>query len=213
MGKKCECGLYYVPENPDDAEYHARLHAEYSDGPEIEAVLQLRVIGEHDGRLVCVIDHTCPKSIRSEFAHVAQVASRSCQFPAGYDGSDPESRMYVIANGIRVVAMIIVASEKRFWRGTWTTEEEYELFCEPAILRKGFKIARAWTAASCQRTGLASKLVEIASALLLCDISLIGWELPFTSSGVKLAKRLCPHEFLGCGDPSFLSHFFQTKSS
>ena len=38
---KCECGLTYVPDHPDDEKYHERINAEYLSGPEIPEVCQL----------------------------------------------------------------------------------------------------------------------------------------------------------------------------
>ena len=192
-----------MPGHPDDEAYHAQVHAEYLSGPEIPVIRMLSPCAADGPLPIYVVDRTCPKEIRHSLSHIAIVACRSMPgYPAGYDGSvtDEDPRLYLAADGAHLVAMVLTGLDDRFWRFAWKNEVSLTLVEPVASTRRSPKIARAWTAASYRRRGLALQLIQTAGRHLPCDIAELGWELPFTPGGACLVKSLCPDVFWGCGD-------------
>jgi hypothetical protein len=192
-----------VPGEPDDEKRHAQIHVEYFSGPEIPAVRLIphtTTIGELS---IYVVDQTCPIEIRREISHVAMVAQRSMtDYPAGYDGTitEDDQRLFIAADGIRIVSMVLTAFDDIFWRLVWKLGGSIKLEDQIPLERRSYKVARVWTASGYRRKGLTCQLIKIASDILQCNIVDIGWELPFTRGGTNLVKRLCPDFFWGCGD-------------
>jgi len=204
---ECECGYTYEPGYPVDEVFHSKIHSEYLYGPEIPAIRMLTPSVAETSLPIYIIDETCPEEIRRDIAYVARVAWHSMQhFPVGYDGSitDEEPRVYLAADGDNIVAMVLTSFDNRFWRLAWKSDGSFSLLDNIASTRRKPKIARVWTAAHYRRRGLASLLIQTASRHFPAEISDFGWELPFTSNGSCLVKRLCSDIFWGCCDPSTL---------
>ncbi len=212
---KCECGLTYVPGEPDDERVHAKVHAEYLSDPEISSVRQLDQITTIGDFSIYVIDNTCPMEIRRELSHVAFVAHQTMpDYPAGYDGTitEDDPRLFIAVDGMNVIAMVLTEFDDYFWRLAWKDGCSVELVDTVQLEhRRRYKVARAWTAADYQHNGISSQLIQIASNKLSCNIADFGWELPFTSCGKHLVKRLCPKFFLGCGDFFSLNEALEEK--
>lgn len=105
---RCDCGLDYVSGHPEDEEEHARIHAEYSFGPEIPAVERVSPCGIYRTFSLYEINQACPIAIRRELAHVAWVACHSMSgYPLGYDGSvtEDDQRLYIAADNAHIVAL------------------------------------------------------------------------------------------------------------
>lgn len=210
---KCDCGLRYVPGHPEDDSYHARIHAEYLSGPEISAVHQLTPSETIGPLSIYVIDKTCLAEIRRSLAYVAKVAQRSMpSYPAGYDGTvtEDDQRLYLAANGAYIVAMVLTTLDDAFYRLAWNADGSIKLMEQVESIHCSHKIARVWTAADYQRKGLALHLIQTTIRLLPCDLDGLGWELPFTRSGERLVRRLCPEVFWGCGDTFTLHEVLQS---
>jgi hypothetical protein len=209
---ECECGYTYVPGHPDDEVCHSKIHNEYLSGPEIPVIRTLTPSVVESSLPIYIIDESCPKVIRRDIAHVAIVAWRSIQhFPVGYDGSitDEEPRLFLAADGDHIVAMVLTSFDDRFWPLAWKPDGSLSLLDNIASTRRNVKIARVWTAVSYRRRGLALQLIQTASRHFSAEISDFGWELPFTSSGTCLVRRLCSDIFWGCCDPSTLREVLQ----
>ena len=200
---KCDCGLSYISGLPEDEKDHQAIHAAYFYGPEIFAVLELSPAATDGALPIYMVDRSCSKKNRDELAHVAMVAHRSMpEYPAGYDGTvtDDDQRLFLVAEGARIVSMAITSLDERFWHLAWNTDGTIAQIDQTPSIHRSYKIARVWTAAGYRRKGLAVRLVQTVSHLLPCQISDLGWELPFTQAGGSLVKRLCPDSWWGCGD-------------
>lgn len=194
---KCDCGL------TGDESDHAQMHAEYLSGPEIPAVRLLSPCATDGPLPIYMVDRACPEAIRRDLAYVAMVAYRHMpSFPPGYDGTvtEDDQRLYLAADGAHIVAMVLTTLEDPFWHFAWQADGSPTWMELVPSRRRGPAIARMWTSAAYRRRGLALQLIHTASRLLSCDIAHLGWELPFTSDGARLVKRLCPEVFWGCGD-------------
>ena len=205
---KCECGLAYRQGDPDDEDYHAKVHAEYFSGPKIPVIRKLSPCKTGGSFPIYVVDRTCPKEIRRKLAHIAIVACRSMPgYPVGYDGSDTaeDPRLYLAADDTHIVAMVIAGLGSYFWHLAWTPDGSLSLIDLEASICRTYRIARVWTAASYRRRGLALQLIHAAANHLGYGSEGLGLELPFTQDGAYLVKRLCPDEFWGCG-ASFTLH-------
>jgi hypothetical protein len=210
---KCDCGLSYVPGHPDDETYHAQIHAEYLSGPEIPVIRLLSPCATDGPLPIYVVDGTCLEAIRCALARVAMVAHRSMpEYPAGYDGTvtEDDQRLYLAADGARIVAMALTTLDDAFWRLAWQADGSLTLIEPVASISRSHKIARVWTAAAYRRRGLALRLIQTASGLLPCAIADLGWELPFTPGGARLVQCLCPEVFWACCDTFTLQEVLQT---
>lgn len=202
----CECGLTYVRGFPGDERSHALHHTEYARGPTINAIRRLQKLGQISNLVLYLVDASVPLDTRRKLAHVALVAQRSIRGPAGYSGTvtEDDQRLYILAAGLRAVAMVLTALDDSFWRLRWRADGTVELIDSEPSLRRGPKVARAWVAVEYRRNGLAKGLVLAAATHLSVDVSILGWELPFTKPGRHLARSISPREFWGCGDTGSL---------
>lgn len=212
MATKCECGLTYVPGHPEDEIQHEQWHTEYFYGPEITAVRELTSIATLNSFSVYVVDGSCPLETRLKLAQVAIVAKRSMpDYPAGYSGAVDEydQRLYIAVDGVRIVAMIITGLEDFFWKCSWNDDGSFKFWHQQPEKRRSYKVARVWTAPSCQSKGVASQLIQIVSDQLSCNIVDLGWELPLSVPGKNLVKRFCPDLLWGCGDTITIRNYLQ----
>ncbi len=173
-------------------------------GPIIPEVRKLRKIGAVGELSALLVDASVPQSVRYKIAHVAMVAQRSMpEYKTGYDGTitEDDQRLYVLAEGDRVVAFILTALEDRFWRLSWGVSDRFSLLDKGPLMRRGYKVGRIWVASERRRSGLAAQLVSLAVQHLEVVISDVGWELPFSSNGAVFVRQLLPTAFLGCADP------------
>jgi|GEM_PF-4858202 len=200
---KCECGLTFIPGDPENKKNHEKIHAEYSLGPDLPSVELASPLGASDNFSIYCIDQTCSLETRQKLAYVAMVAARSMpDYPAGYDGTGAEcdQRLFIAVKMNRVVAIVITALDDRFWRCAWAEDGSITLIEREVSIHQRHKITRVWTAAAYRRQGLAINLVKTAACLFSIEIFNLGWELPFTKGGESLVKYLCPISFWGCGD-------------
>jgi GNAT superfamily N-acetyltransferase len=201
---QCECGLAYMPGEEEEEREHSLWHSEYLRGPALPQLANLARVGEIWGYSVFCVDREVPLALRCELARVAFVAQRSMpDFPTGYDGSLDEAgepNLFLLADQQRAVSMAVVCMTDRCWRFGWTSDDRPCLIDHAASRAFRPKIARAWTAREYQQRGLSSALIQwIAetAGLLPADF---GWELPPTTAGIKLIRRLTPHKWYGDGD-------------
>jgi GNAT superfamily N-acetyltransferase len=69
----------------------------------------------------------------------------------------------------------------------------------PSVERRS-KIARIGVAKAYRQRGIGSALVKTIGKHLSCEMSDIGWELPLTSDGKILIRKLIPGHWWGRGD-------------
>lgn len=199
----CECGVRYARGFPDDERYHARRHTEFAHGPTINAIRGLQKLGQISDLVVHAVDASVPLATRQKLAYVALVAQRSIGGPAGYSGAvteEDDQRLYILAAGLRAVAMVLTALDDTFWRLRWRADGTVARVGDGPSLRRGRKIARVWAAAEYQRRGLSRGLVGAAASHLSINVSALGWELPFSEPGGYFVRSISPREFWGCGD-------------
>lgn len=188
---------------PDDERSHTLQHTEYARGPTINAIRRLQKLDQIGNLVLYLVDSSVPLAARRKLAHIALVAQRSIGGPTGYSGTvtEDDERLYILADGLRAVSMVLTALDDGFWRHRWGVDGAFELIDSEPSLRRGPKVARAWVAAQYRRSGLAKNLILAATTHLSVDVSLLGWELPFTKPGRHLALSISPREFWGCGGP------------
>jgi hypothetical protein len=204
--------LSYVIGSPDDEAYHAKIHGEYQFGPEVTAVRAAPLIEARGDLTIRVVDGTVPLAVRRKFYDVALVACREIGGPAGYDGTvdEDEQRLFLAAQGNRVVAMVLTALDYRFWALVWQPDGSIVMRGQGS-LHNSQRVARVWVAANHRRRGLGIEMVRIASRHLQCPIDQFGWELPLTAAGAQLVRRLLPTSFWGSGDQFALQETLESR--
>ena len=167
----CECGLSFVQGLEEDELLHQQAHREYEAGPELPVVHSLVACDTIDGLSVYHIDRLIPQPVRQELAHVALVAHRSMPgFKSGYDGSvtEDDQRLFLLADGSRVVAMVLTAMEEFFWHIGWDDTGRPKLLNDAQVERRGPKVGRVWVAAGYRR-----KIVRSSPRYRACCV--LGW--------------------------------------
>lgn len=203
----CECGLKYVPGEPDNDSLHAMWHDEYLNGPELFQLRALEAIDMVSGYQLFLVDANADQDIRSQLKHIAFVAQREMSdFPAGYDGTitEADQRLYIVADGDRGIAMVVTAKDEYSWRLAFNSDSTVGLLNAKALFGKRQKITRIWVAKNYRRHGIGVSLVRAVAKSLKCELADIGWELPLSSNGKKLIQKLVPSQWWGCGDANAL---------
>ena len=215
VGNSCECGLTYVRGLDEDEKRHARFHSEYARGPKITQLKQLPTLGLVNKLTIHVVDRTVPEAIRKKVAHVAYVAARSMPgSPAGYDGTHIENddvRLYLLAKGNHVVAIVITALDPFAWNLKWGRDGAVELIEKRQIPNPKPTICRVWVAADYRKKGLAVSLITEECKHLNVSPQMLGWVLPFTTGGQAVARKFSPDNFFGHCDPYTLQDVLNPK--
>lgn len=198
----CECGMYYVVGHEGDEAAHLKFHEEYSRGPHVPEVEVLATIAAKGSLRLVVVNNSISCEIRQAVAQVVFVAQRCMDYPFGYCGvSEPDDRyLYALTDGTQIVGMVITSYDDYFRKLIWNSDGRYQNIDSEIASHTRPKITRVWLAANYRHLGLAQWLIKEVATDLDCGISSFGWEMPFTESGEKLVKLLCPTGFFGCGD-------------
>lgn len=211
---ECECGLSYVAGHPDDETAHSRIHDEYLNGPILSGIENQQSISVVRTLDVIRLDRTVPLEVRKRLARVSYVAHRSMpDYKIGYDGSDSEEnpRLFIVRDGFRGVAMIMIADSNRCWRLRWLSQGKIALNTRDASTDLRPVVWRVWVAKNYRRRGIASGLLRLIAAGENRDLSDFGWQLPLTVAGAHLVKTVVPGDWFGDGDPFDLREMLQDK--
>lgn len=194
----CKCGETYVVGNPENEVWHNQVHDEYLNGLNVTEVQSLQSIAWREQLRIAVINNSVEEPIRKAIARVAMVAHRCMpSYKACYYGTNSEENLslYALVDNTRIIGMVIMSYEEHLCWYTWNAKGDLQPCITDFTSHGGPKITRVWIAASYRSRGLAQWLVREVAADLSCLVSDMGWEMPFTESGEKLAKSLCPKEF------------------
>ena len=202
--KHCECGWSYVPEYDQDAADHARIHEEYLTGPVIPSLQSAEFVGLCADFRVMRGGVNTPAAVRKEMAAVAYKAHlETPDYKAGYDGSAGEGIpvLYVAADELRAVAMVLVGETDRSWLLRWSASNRACLRSRVPSVDTRPVIGRVWVAASYRRHHLATNLIGfLASDVYRRPMPEFCWQLPLSPSGLALVKCMAPRDWMGDGD-------------
>ncbi len=143
---QCECGLTYVPGEPDDEEMHTRDHNVYLRGPVLPSLSSVDTSGAVATFPLFIIDGSVPQSVRHELVDVVCAASPP-EFPAGYDGTVTEYQetLFLVVDGDRAVALGITALDDNYWKLSWKCDGTVELVSKDVNPKRRLKIASGLT--------------------------------------------------------------------
>lgn len=140
---ECECGLTYVPGEPEEEEVHTRDHDVYLRGPILAPLPGIDPSGTVASLPLFIIDGSVPQSVRHQLVAVVYAASPP-EFPAGYDGTVTEDQetLFLVVDGDRVVALAVTAFDDYYWRLSWTSDGMVKLVRNNPSIERRLKIAR-----------------------------------------------------------------------
>ena len=194
-----ECGLGYVPEVPDNAEYHKKYHDRKVSGFPYRRAKSDEIIWEDGDFRITVINYFSPKSQRVRAQEVGLIAWDDTEFSFGRYHSEEQLDERNIHNFLlyrknRVIGLLIAERRSYIYKFTWEEYEKaggQELPQRPPIWSVGY----VWILKKFRRKGLSKRLVTEAVFFLKTDPQHIGWYTPFTGMGEVLAKSLCSDYF------------------
>jgi hypothetical protein len=138
---------------------------------------------------------------RKRAAEVAWIANREMRydFPLFTEYEDPDGRdvhVFLYARDDRAIGLFIIEKRSRaIWRCVWTGEKGADCGDKLNGHPPMWPITSVWTHNTHRRRNIARKTVDMGLKHLGLDISSVGWYTPFTDSGEKLVRTLCPEGF------------------
>lgn len=109
--------------------------------------------------------------------------------------ADPATRVYLVRDGGIAVALAVLRPRPRWGWWSW---DDYDAERRPATgvaPMTSWTVEGIWIHASQFHRGLATRLLEVASARVDQPIASFGWRRPFTPSGEAFVRRHCPEGF------------------
>jgi hypothetical protein len=197
---KCpKCGFEYVAGIPGDTHAHREYHDETVNGVRAEPLENDGVIWRDGAYRITIVNHTSPVERKRIAEKTGIVANRDLRydfkpFSAAMPADERNVHVFLLHHGDRAVGLLIAERCSKIWRCTW---EEYanaattHLLDHPSI----WSVALVWANQRHRHKGLGYRLAVTTASYLGIPIQQLGWQTPFTPSGMKMVQRLCPDVF------------------
>ena len=193
------CGLSYVRESPEDQRNHRSYHRRFTLR---WTRAKKEPIAGIDGELrVIVVAPGAPLWLSKRAENTAFTAHADTNFDsAAYHATDPHwelgTHAFIGVIDQDVVAFLVLERRSHVVRVTWVewdskTPEGWDT--EDAAQ---WTICFAWTAKTFRARGIARRTIQIVASWASCQVQELAWYTPFTASGERLVRKLCPQFFL-----------------
>ena len=161
-------------------------------------------LGGSDDLVFLEVSPSHPRTYRAHFLCLAETAQQEMPaFRQGYYGEDSEAevdrRLIAAVRGTGAIGMLVVRRDSRSWLLEWGGPDLF-LVRRDADQHERVIIERVWVAKAHRRTGLATRLLETASAGYKTTLADMTWQLPFMGAGRQLVHSLCPGRLFVDGD-------------
>ena len=198
---KCpKCGLGYEPDYPDNVKAHRRYHDRIVNGVYARKIKSDKIIHDENECRITVVNYLSPiaQKVRAEKTGIVALRDTPFDFAPYHSCEQLDERnvhIFLYNKKNRIVGFLLVERKKHVLKLTW---EEYRKAGGKEIPEAEpiWSIGLVWVHKKCRQLGLGTQLVKASSNYLDIELKTIGWYIPFTDEGEKLAKSLCPESFI-----------------
>lgn len=197
--RKCdECGMEFCPSIPSNAQKHRRWHDEFVKGIRAKQSKTEKILWREGDVRITLVTPTSQLWQRKRAEKVGRRANCETRYDFGvYSAYDPSGSYVLLAHLLeRVVGILILTKAEDVW---WTTWEDLAARRQPTkvpVKDERWTARFIWLLSKLRGRGIATRLVHIAANYVGCGIQdLCYYAPPFTESGEKLLRSLCPQGF------------------
>lgn len=171
---------------------------EWTDGVPVPALGGERVVERFPDAEVLLITRQSSEEERRRAARVALRAMADTPFhtPAfTAEDADPEVHVFLARHEGRAIALAVLRPKPRW---AWWNWDDFEAERRPTTAvapMTSWTVELIWTLGRVQQSGLARRLLKVASRVVEQPIASFGWRRPFTPSGEEFVRRMCPEGF------------------
>ena len=194
-----ECGMGYVPDNPEDVKAHRKYHDEIVNGLYAARIKSDKIISERGDYRITVVNYFSPPAQKKLTEKVNLLAHKDTPFDfVPYHSKEPfderNVHVFLLYRKSKIIGLLIAERRDYVRRFSW---REYENAGgkELPMSNPTWSIGFVWIHRKHRRRGLSSQLVQVVASYFDIEISSIGWYTPFTEDGEKLVRSLCPEYF------------------
>ena len=194
-----ECGMGYIPENPEDKKFHKKYHDKVVNGLYAPRIKSDKIAWEKGDYRITVVNYFSSHAQKKRAEKVGRLAHKDTPFDfIPYHSKEPlderNVHIFLLYRKNRAIGLLILERRNYVQKFTWREYENAEgrelLQAEPI-----WSIGLVWIHRKHRKRGLGSQLVQVAASYFDIDVQSIGWYTPFTDDGEKFVKSLCPQFF------------------
>jgi GNAT superfamily N-acetyltransferase len=197
---KCpQCGMTYIEEDEGNRREHRAFHGEVLNGVLARPLATENLVWSGSDDRITVVTALSPKWQRVRARKTASRANRDLHYDAGlYHEDEPwdemQKHIFLYQRRSRIIGLAVLEWRFSVWRCTWdeyAREEVTEVDIGPI-----WSVTCLWVLERRRRTGIARKLLNRAVRFLKTTMQDVGFYTPFTESGERFVRTICPAAFL-----------------
>jgi hypothetical protein len=191
--------MEYVPEVPENREYHKEYHDEVVNGLPAPRVRSDHIVWEQNNQRITVVNFVSPVAQKNRAERISSLAHRDtdydfCPYSSGERLDDRNVHLFLGYVAHRGIGLFLVEKRQHIWKCSWS---EYGQNTIPEIVGHVpiWSVGFAWVHRKHRRCGWARRLAEQTSHFFDTDIQSLGWYTSFTKDGEAMVRHLCPDWF------------------
>jgi GNAT superfamily N-acetyltransferase len=194
-----KCGMGYDPDFSDDAKAHRKYHNRIVNGVYARKIKSDEILYEKGDYRITIVNYFSPFAQRSRAEKAGLVAHKDTPFDfAPYNSEERlderNVHIFLLYRKNRIIGFLLTEKREHVLRLTW---EEYENAGGRKVpkVEHIWSIGLVWVHRKYRKKELGSQLVKVAVSYFSIKLKAIGWYVPFTDDGEKLARSLCLKSF------------------
>jgi GNAT superfamily N-acetyltransferase len=194
------CGLDYAEDFPPDQAYHRAFHDPIAHGVYGRPLRSDQLVWSDGDLRITVVDVYSPKPQQQRAAKTAGVAHRDARFDgasygAGEGPDEYDVHVFLLYSRNRIIGMGVFRYHHIGAHMTWHASRHERIPREEGTSRV-WTVDMIWVHTRYRGRGYAHRLIEQATIFFGITTEALGWSLPFTSAGERLARSIYPESFI-----------------
>lgn len=199
---KCpECNLDYVPEIPDNVDYHQKYHDEMVNGLPVKVTESDQIVWQENENCISVINSLSSPTQKKLAEKVGIIANRDTEYdfpPYSAAEEIDECNVHVFLYHVndRIVGFLLAEKQTHIWNCTWQQYDQKIQPIEVSNIPFLWSVGLVWVNRQHRQKGIAKKLIKKAAQFFEIEINNFGWYAPpITESGEAMLRHLLPESF------------------
>lgn len=198
---KCpECELKYIPDIPDNLEYHNRYHDEMVNGVSAVVTGDEQIVWRKEEKFISVINFLSTPSQKKLAEQVGIITNRDTKYdfqPYSADEKIDERDVHILLyhQKGRVIGFLLIEKRTHIWNCTWQQYEQRKP-TEVTNIPYLWSVGLVWVNRQHRRGGIAKRLIKEAAQFFDVEVKGLGWYAPpITESGKAMLRGLLPEGY------------------
>lgn len=201
MAECPECKLNYVPENPEDVEYHKKYHDEMINGVLVSPTGHEQICWQKKDIQITVVNSHSNITQKELAEKIGIIANRDAKYDfqpysATETVDERNVHIFLFHQKDRIVGFLLLEKQTQIWHYTWQKYDQQEQPVEVFNIQFLWSVGLVWVNRQCRQKGIAKQLIYEAAQFFDIEIKDLGWYAPpITESGEAMLRQLLPEGF------------------